>query len=169
MSPALRKFALTVHITTSVGWLGAVAAFLALAVVGLTSADAQLVRAAYLAIAVTTWTVIVPLSLAALGTGLVESLGTSWGLLRHHWVVAKLVLTVVATAVLLVKTAPIRAVARAAARATLSPTDLRGLRTELVVHAGGGLAVLLVIATLSVYKPKGLTRVGRAAAARANR
>ena len=38
--------AITAHITSSVGWLGAVAAFLALAVAGLTSQDVQLVRAA---------------------------------------------------------------------------------------------------------------------------
>jgi hypothetical protein len=36
MTPRLRKFALTAHVTSSVGWLGAVAAFLALAVAGLT-------------------------------------------------------------------------------------------------------------------------------------
>ena len=48
MAPSLRKFALTVHVTSSVGWLGAVAAFLALAVAGLTSRDAQTVRATYL-------------------------------------------------------------------------------------------------------------------------
>ncbi len=37
MPPQLRKLALTVHVTASVGWLGAVAAFLALAIAGLTS------------------------------------------------------------------------------------------------------------------------------------
>jgi hypothetical protein len=37
MSPALRKFALTAHITSSVGWLGSVIGFLALAIAGLTS------------------------------------------------------------------------------------------------------------------------------------
>ena len=48
MTASLRKFALTAHVTCSVGWLGAVAGFLALAVTGLTSPDAQMVRAAYL-------------------------------------------------------------------------------------------------------------------------
>lgn len=50
MTPSLRKFVLTVHITLSVGWLGAVVAYLALAIVGLTSSDAQVVRAAYLSL-----------------------------------------------------------------------------------------------------------------------
>ena len=48
MTPRLRKFALTAHVTSSVGWLGAVAVSLAIAVAGLTSHDAQVVRAAYL-------------------------------------------------------------------------------------------------------------------------
>lgn len=45
MKPSLRKFALTAHITLSVGWLGAVVAYFALAIVGLTSHDTQTVRA----------------------------------------------------------------------------------------------------------------------------
>src|SRR4051794_30986768 len=74
MTPRLRKLALTVHVTASVGWLGAVAASLALAVAGLTSQDAHTVRAAYLAMEWTGWFVLVPFSLASLLTGLVQSL-----------------------------------------------------------------------------------------------
>ena len=76
MTPSLRKLALTAHVTSSVGWLGAVAAFLALAIAGLTSRDPQMVRAAYLAMELTGWFVIVPLSLASPLTGLVQSLCT---------------------------------------------------------------------------------------------
>ena len=76
--PRLRKFVLTVHVTSSVGWLGAVAVFLALSVVGLTSRDAQVVRGVYLAMESAGWAVLVPLSLASLLTGLVQSLGTKW-------------------------------------------------------------------------------------------
>src|ERR1700675_3570077 len=111
ITPGLRKFALTTHVTSSVGWLGAVGAFLPLAIAGLGSQDPQIVRAAYLAMHLTTWFVIVPLSLAALLTGIVESLGTTWGLFRHYWVIAKLGLTLLATIILLVHTQPIGAVA----------------------------------------------------------
>ena len=45
LTPRIRKFALTAHVTSSVGGLGAGAAFLALAIAGLASQDAQLVRA----------------------------------------------------------------------------------------------------------------------------
>ena len=79
MKPGLRKFALTAHIITSVGWFGAIAAFLALSIAGMTSQDAQLVRAVYLVMGLTTWFVIVPLALASLLTGIVSSLGTKWG------------------------------------------------------------------------------------------
>jgi len=108
-----------------------------------------------------TWFVIVPLSLASLLTGLVQSLGTTWGLSRHYWVLAKLLLTVLATAVLLLHTQPISYVARVAAETTLSSADLRRLRIQLVADAGAALLVLLVTTTLSVYKPRGMTPYGR--------
>ena len=161
MTPSLRKFALTAHVTCSVGWLGAVAAFLALAVAGLTSRDAQVVRAAYLAMELTAWFVIAPLNLASLLTGLVQSLGTTWGLFRHYWVLAKLLLTVFATIVLLLHMRPISYIAGVAAETTLSGADLRRLRIQLVADAGAALLVLLVNTTLSVYKPRGVTRYGR--------
>ena len=90
MTPRLRKLALTVHVTSSVGWLGAVMAFLALAIVGLASQNTQTVRAVYLAAVPITWYVLVPLAVASLLTGLTSSLGTPWGLFRHYWVLFKL-------------------------------------------------------------------------------
>lgn len=78
MTPAIRKFALTIHLTSSVGWLGAVAAFLALPIAGVTSEDVQVVRVAYLAMHMVTWFVIVPMGFAAFATGVMQSLGTPW-------------------------------------------------------------------------------------------
>jgi hypothetical protein len=138
-----------------------VACFLALAVTGLASRDGQLVRASYLAMDVTARFVIVPLAIAALVTGLVQALGTPWGLFRHYWVLIKFLVTIVATVVLLQQLEPISYLAGVAEETSLSSTDLRPARTSLVVHAGGGLLVLLVPTTLSVYKPRGLTRYGR--------
>jgi len=161
MTPRLRKFALTAHVTSSVGWLGAVAGFLALAVAGLTSQDVQMARAAYLAMELTGWFVIVPLSLASPLTGLVQSLGTTWGLFRHYWVLVKFLVTIPSTIVLLLHMRPISHIAGVAAETTLSSADLRGLRIQLVANAGAALLVLLVATTLSVYKPRGMTRYGR--------
>jgi hypothetical protein len=160
MTLRLRKLALTAHVTFSVGWLGAVAAFLALAVAGLTSQDAQLVRTAYLAMDLTGWFVIVPLSLAALPTGLVMSLGTEWGVFRHYWVVAKLLITVVATILLLVHMQPVGHLARVVSETTLAQGELAGLRVQLVADAGAALLALLAATALSVYKPRGKTRYG---------
>lgn len=160
MGPRLRKLALTGHVSSSVGWLGAIAAFLALAVAGLTGEDDQTARAAYLAMDPIARFVIVPLAFASLVTGIVQSLGTPWGLFRHYWVLIKLLVTVLATAVLLLQVGPIGYVADAARETTLSGTELREARASLVVHAGGGLLVLLVPVALSVYKPRGVTRYG---------
>jgi len=159
-TPGLRKFALTTHVASSVGWLGAVGAFLALAIAGLSSQDAQMVRAAYLTMHLTTWFVIVPLSLAALLTGIVQSVGTTWGLFRHYWILTKLLLTVLATIILLVHTQPIGRVAAVAAETTLATGDLRQLRLQLVGDACAALFVLLMTTTLSVYKPWGMTSYG---------
>ena len=160
MTPRLRKVALTAHVACSVGSLGAVAGFLALAIAGLASQDAQTVRAAYLAMELTAWFVIVPLVLGSLVTGLVQALGTTWGLFRQYWVLVKLLLTVLVTIVLLLQMGLISYTAGVAAETILSDADLRGARRSLVIHAGGGLLVLLLPVALSLYKPRGLTRYG---------
>ena len=159
MPPRLRKFMLTVHVTTSVGWLGAVAAYLVLAIAALTSQDVQMVRAAYLAMELTLRFVIIPLTLASLLNGIFSSLGTPWGLFRYYWVVVKLVLTIFATLVLLGYAQSIDYFAGVAAKTTLTSADLRVLREPMhVLHTGGALLVLLVLTVLSVYKPRGMTQ-----------
>jgi hypothetical protein len=143
MTPRLRKLALTAHIVFSVGWLGAVVPYLALAIAGLTSRDVQLTRAAYLSMELIGWFVIVPLSITALLTGLVQSLGTPLGLFRHWWILAKFMLTAGAVIVLLQHMQAVSRMARIAAEVTLAGADFRALRVQLVVHAAGGLLVLL--------------------------
>jgi hypothetical protein len=159
MTPAVRKAALTAHVVFSVGWLGAVAAFLILAVVGLTSQDAETVRGAYLVMEPAAWFVLVPLAFASLLTGLLQSLGTTWGLFRHYWVVFKLLITVVATTVLLVY---METFSYMAATAADPGADLEVVRNPSpLVHATLALLLLLVAATLAVFKPRGLTPYGR--------
>ncbi len=159
MTPRLRKFALAAHLTFSVGWIGTVVLYLALGVAAVTSQDAQTVRAAWIAMELSGWYVIVPLALASLLTGLVMALGTKWGLFRHYWVLISLLLTMVATVVLLVETRTIGHLADAAADPATSGDDLRALGSTLV-HSVGGTVVLLVILVLNVYKPRGMTRYG---------
>lgn len=159
MPPRLRKFVLTVHITLSVGWIGAVAAYLALDVAAATGQEAQTLRAAYLAMDLTARLVIVPLAVATLLTGLLMSLGTKWGLFRHYWTVISLVLTTLATIVLLAETRTISYYAGVAADPAATAGQLRELGSTLV-HSVGGLLVLLVNMWLNVYKPRGLTPYG---------
>lgn len=155
LSPRLRRCVLTAHVATSVGWWGALLAYVALDVVAATSGDDQAVRAAYTAMAVVVSYVIVPLAVASVGIGILNAWGTMWGLLRHYWVLLKLVLTVIATTVLLIETRTVTALAEAATSAT-DPGDL----PNTLVHSVGGLVVLTVVLVLSVFKPPGLTRYG---------
>src|SRR4051794_32018518 len=157
MTPGIRKFTLTVHLTCSVGWIGAVMAYLALVVAATISQDSRTLQAAWIAMELIGWYIIVPLALASLLTGLVMALGTPWGLFRHYWVLLSLVLTILATVVLLMHMQTVSDGARTAAetpRATAS-----GLPGELV-HAGVGMLVLLIIQVLNMYKPRGMTRYG---------
>jgi hypothetical protein len=158
MPPLLRRFTLTAHVTCSVGWLGAVVAYLALALAGLTRQDDQVVRAAYLSMELIGRFVIVPCSLAALLTGLVQSLGTEWGLFRHYWILVKFLITLGGTFVLLVHMRRVSQMSAIAAETALSRDDFGLLRTQLVVHAVGGLLVLLAATALSIYKPWGKLR-----------
>ena len=158
LSAAARKLTLTAHVVASVGWLGAIVAFLGLAVTGLAADDAQLVRGVYLVAEPITWFVIVPFALASLVTGVVQSLVTTWGLVRHYWVLFKLILTVVATVVLLLYTQTVGSLADRAQIETASLSHLRA--PTFVLHSSAALLLLLAATFLAVYKPAGRTRYG---------
>jgi hypothetical protein len=157
MTSRLRKLGLTVHIIVSVGWVGAVTAFLLLSLSALAS-DVAASRAAYLAMDVVGRGALIPLSVGALTSGIVQSLGTKWGLFKHYWVLAKLGLTVFATAALFLHqfTAIAEAARLAADAATSGAIPLRQLGLQLRADAGLALLVLLTITAIAVYKPWGL-------------
>ncbi|HEU0248535.1 MAG TPA: hypothetical protein VFR38_15770 [Gaiellaceae bacterium] len=170
MTPRVRKLTLTAHVGSSVGWLGAVVCFVALSIVGLASNDARTVRAAYLAMESIGWFVLVPLSLASLVTGLVQSLGTAWGLFIHYWVLAKLLINIFATIVLLMYMQTLDYLAGVAVRLPASSDELGELRSPSpVLHAGAALILLLVATVLAVYKPRGITRYGARKRVRSDR
>jgi hypothetical protein len=165
MTRALRKLTITAHVAFSVGWLGAVAAFLVLSIAGLTSHDAEVVRGAYLSMDLISRFIIIPMCFAALATGLLQALGTPWGLFRYYWILVKFGLAIFATLALLVHQFVVVAVAAkrvsGAAAETLFSADLVSLKTELVRAPSLAIVLLLVVTTLGVYKPWGLTRYGR--------
>jgi hypothetical protein len=159
MPPPVRKLALAIHLTSSGGWLGAVAAYLVLDLTVATSDHPPLVRGAWMAMGLVTASAIVPLAIASLLTGLVMSLGTKWGLFRHWWVLISLLLTILATLVLLSEASVVSQLAAIAADPATSDERLLSLPPTLL-HSLGGLAVLLVIQGLNVLKPQGLTPYG---------
>jgi hypothetical protein len=146
-----------------VGWLGAILAFLGLALVGLMHGDAETVRGIYLAMEPAAWVVLVPLAAASLITGLIEALLTRWGLFRHYWVVFKLLITVFATTVLLIYMRTFDAMAGVAADEHASLEAVRNPSPAL--HAAAALMLLVAATVLAVFKPRGLTPYGRRKAA----
>jgi hypothetical protein len=155
LGPAARRFVLTAHVSTSVGWLGAVMVFLAVSAVALTTTDPLQARGAYLVMESIAWLVLVPLALASFATGVVQAMGTRWGLFRHYWVIVKLALTIVATAVLLLYTQTLASFGdMAASNASLGELQ----NPSPVLHATVGAVLLLIATVLAIYKPRGTIR-----------
>lgn len=161
MAPRWRKLCLTAHVVCSVGWLGAISTFLALAVLGFATQDDQLARAVYLVMEPIAWFVLVPLAFASLLTGIIQSMGTTWGLVRHYWVLFKLVINLGAIGILLMYTQTLGFMARVAGDPATPVEHLSGLRSSPVLHSALALLLLAVATVLAVYKPKGLTGYGR--------
>lgn len=158
IAPGLRRLTVTTHITSSVGWVGAVLVFLALALIAMTSQDERTVRGAYLVMAPAAWFVLVPLAHASLLSGIALSLGTASGLFRHYWVVLKLLITVFATVILLIYMGTFRQMARVAADPVVELGIVRNPSPFL--HAILALVLLLAATVLAIYKPFGMTAYG---------
>ena len=155
MAPYMRKFMLIAHITFSVGWLGAVVAYLSLAITGIDSQDTRMIKVVYPVLELVGWSVIVPAALAALITGLIQSLFSQWGLFRFYWVLVKFILTFGASIILVNHMPVVRRMAKMVAGGKLAGPDFNMLRVQLLVHAADGLLILIITTVLSVYKPWG--------------
>lgn len=158
MTPRLRKIVLTSHITFSVGWLGSVTVFLVLAFTALTSTNLLFVRSAFIDMKLSAWFIIVPFCLASLSTGIIQAVGTRWGLFKHYWIIVKLFLTIAMTILLLLHMQPISYLAGIAADTSASNIQQSELLIQLIAKAGAALLVLIAIVTISVFKPWG--RIG---------
>ena len=163
MTPALRKLILTAHVTFSIGWIGAVAAFLALSVASVTSRSPH-VGGACISMDLISRFVIIPMCFGALATGIIDALGTPWGLFRYYWVVIKFGLTLIVTSLLLMhQSSAIALAAKRVSGATatqLFATDFAPLKIELVRKSALAIVLLLGITALGIYKPWGLTAYG---------
>ncbi len=117
--------------------------------------DYQLARSTYLAMELSTWYVIVPFCLSSLLTGLVQALGTKWGLFKHYWIIVKLFLTIGMTILLLLHLRPVSYLAGVATDPSFSNSQHSGQLINLIAKAGAAILGLVAITTISVYKPWG--------------
>lgn len=131
--------------------------YIALGIASTASSSEDTIRAAWIAMEVTGWFVLVPLAVGSLVSGTWLALATRWGLFRHYWVVFAFVMTVLATVVLVLHMPSVSRTADVARGA--GPQTLDRLGGDLA-HASIGLLVLVIILVLNVYKPAGLTRYG---------
>ena len=156
MTPNGRKLALTIHLVLSLGWIGAVIAYLVLGVSATRATDAEIVHAAWIAMEQVGWRAIVPLAVGSLLTGVVLSLGTPWGLFRHYWVLISFALTSFCLVILLLHMPTVSVITRIMRAGTGAPEPHGGD----LLHPTLGLLLLLIITVLNVYKPQGVTPYG---------
>jgi hypothetical protein len=157
-----RKLLLAAHVIGSVGLLGADAAVLTLAWAGWAGASPVTVYPAAYRLGMT---LIVPLALFALTTGLAQALLSRWGLLRYWWLPIKLALTIGGTVLALFVLLP---ALRIAATTALSGQTLSS-RFSLVQDTGAASLVLITTILLAYYKPFGRLHAARQARPAARR
>jgi hypothetical protein len=157
LGPTPRRLVLAVHLTCSIGWIGAVIAYLALAFAVPLTEDPITVRAAWISMELIGWYAIVPLAVASLATGILLALASRWGLLRHYWVLISFIGTLLLTTILVLHMPDVTAQADLARSA--APEQLRDMGSD-IPHALIGLVLLLGILVLNIFKPRGMTRYG---------
>jgi hypothetical protein len=145
-SPFLRKLVLTTHIIVSVGLLGDSAGYLAVAIRGAISSDPLIANASYQILPMFAFVFGIPLSFAALLTGVLLGFGTRWGVFRYPWVTTKLLLIVSVIAVgALVLNKGMNAML----------TGGGGAEGKLIAGAAYDVVALMIATTLGVFKPGG--------------
>ncbi|MEU8112610.1 hypothetical protein [Micromonospora sp. NPDC048947] len=153
--PTTRKALLTLHLVTSLGWLGADLVLLTLGIAVQRGADAAVV---YPVTALVGTVLFAPLSVLVWLIGVASSLLTPWGLLRHRWVLVKLVLTTVMVGLVLFLLTPNLRHAGAVG-AALPARD----RADLVIAPAVSTSLMIIATVLSTYKPWGRRPAARPA------
>lgn len=163
LSRRVRRLNLIVHVVVSVGWLGLDAVLLLLGATAVLTADPDLMRACVVAMDVAAGALIVPVALLSLGTGILGGLASPYGLVRYRWVLTKLVLTLAAATASIALLRPNLA---HAADVAAAGRPLGRLEPDLVIPPAVALTLYLTMTVLSIAKPWGRTRWGRAALTR---
>ncbi|SFO90547.1 hypothetical protein SAMN04489713_110197 [Actinomadura madurae] len=165
--PQLKRLArrvwLTLHVGVSVGWLGLALAMTTLAITGATADDHAVRHGSYELMHVFDLTIVIPSVVLAVVTGLVVSLGTPWGLVKHRWVLLKFVISLVIPVIATVQSGWIEELQHRTADPAADPG---GTGLVLVLCMLLYAALLWTAVVLSVFKPGGKTRWGRTERAR---
>jgi len=160
-----RNLLLALHIVTAVGALATDAILLSLAVTGRFSRDADMIRGAYLVMELLLSTVLLPFALTALVTGVMLGLGSRWGIVRHYWVLTKLVLTLAAATAgaLLLRPALNESAANVLAvpLADLPATGIGPVAIRVIAGPTIGVLLMTAAVVLAVSKPWGQTWLRR--------
>ncbi|MFF4876053.1 hypothetical protein [Micromonospora sp. NPDC000668] len=157
LPPSARKALLTLHLVTSLGWLGTDLVLLTLGVAALRGADPAVV---YPAAALVGTVLFAPLSVLVWLVGVASAVLTPWGLLRYRWVLTKLVITTVMVGLVLFLLTPNLRHAGALGVA-LPARD----RADLVIAPAVSTSLMIIATVLSTYKPWGRRPVARPTAA----
>jgi hypothetical protein len=155
MTVFFKKALFILHLVFSIGWLGAVAAFFVLAVLGYTGEDETTVRSAYISMQAITTYAIVPASIGALITGIIQTATNQWGLWKQYWIIFKLLFTIAATILLILHLNPINKLYWAAFESIIAVEELKEIQWQLILDSFAAIILLLTITTVSVYKPWG--------------
>lgn len=157
LSRPARRASLVVHVAVSASWLGLTLGLLALAVTATTTRSAVTAEASVRAMRLFADRLLLPLAFLTLLSGVLLSVGTSWGLARHRWVLTKFWLTLVTTAATAFALSPGVNSSLAGLTAGGPPPGPGDLLPGPVVSLGA----YVFMTAISVLKPWGLTRRGR--------
>ncbi|AKU15151.1 hypothetical protein [Luteipulveratus mongoliensis] len=163
-----RRTLLVLHLLSVATWIGVDVMVAVFVGVSLTSDDPSTVGLCFQALAYVVWPMLTA-ALATLVTGVLLGWGSAYGVVKHKWVLTKLVINLVLSTLILIALMP--GLDELAQRGA----DLVAGRTQdmsagdLVYPPIVSLTSLSFAVVLSVFKPWGRTRWGRPAAARTAR
>jgi hypothetical protein len=160
MRPRTRKGVLVAHIVAAGGWIGLDVMLGVLVFTPLLTADPAVAALCYQVMPLLFWPILVS-GLTCLVTGVVLGMGTHHGLVRHWWVLVKLILNLALTSLVVVLLGPGMAEAAEAGRrlAAGGPVDID--LSNLVFPPIVSGTSLVVATVLAVYKPWGRVRPTR--------
>ena len=157
MRPRTRKGVLVAHIVAAGAWIGLDVMLGVLVFTPLLTADPAVAALCYQAMPLLFWPILVS-GLTSLATGVVLGMGTHHGLVRHWWVLVKLVLNVVLTALVLVLLGPAMDDAAHAGRRLAAGLPIDVDLSSLVFPPIVSGTSLVVATVLAVYRPWGRVR-----------